>query len=92
MTFDSSMPLVLCHLDLFPSNIILGDDGQVWFIDWEMAGFYPQWFEYAAMREGWEILDRRWQKWIVWFMAGFYEKQLRFICAIGWALNLGILL
>lgn len=91
MTFDSSMPLVLTHLDLFPSNIILGDDGRVWLIDWEFAGYYPQWFEYASMREGWEILGR-WQKWIVGFMAGFYERQLHFIGCIGWALNTGILL
>ncbi|KAI0668279.1 kinase-like domain-containing protein [Trametes maxima] len=91
MTFDSSMPLVLSHMDLFASNIILGDDGKVWFIDWEFAGFYPQWFEYATMREGWHILGR-WQKWIVGFMAGFYEQQLHFISSVAWALNLGILL
>ncbi|RPD81511.1 hypothetical protein L226DRAFT_541250 [Lentinus tigrinus ALCF2SS1-7] len=91
MTFDSSLPLVLTHLDLFPSNIILGDDGQVWLIDWEFAGFYPQWFEYASMREGWEILGR-WQKSIVGFMAGYYERQLQFISCIGWALNTGVLL
>ncbi|GLB36840.1 putative choline/ethanolamine kinase [Lyophyllum shimeji] len=58
MAFDSSLPLVLTHLDLHPNNVIVGDDGRVWLIDWETAGFYPQWFEYASMRAGWDILGR----------------------------------
>ena len=82
--FDSSLPLVLTHLDIHPNNIIIGDDGRVWLIDWEFAGFYPQWFEYASMREGWDILGK-WGVWILGFMAGFYEKQLRFIASIWWA-------
>ena len=91
MTFDSSLPLVLTHLDIHPNNIIIGDDGRVWLIDWEFAGFYPQWFEYASMREGWDILGK-WKVWILGFMAGFYEKQLDFIACIHWALNTGVLL
>ncbi|KAI0074919.1 kinase-like protein [Panus rudis PR-1116 ss-1] len=89
--FDSSMPLVLTHLDLHTTNIIIGDDGRVWLIDWEYAGFYPQWFEYASMRDGWDILGR-WKLWILGFMAGFYERQLHFIFSIGWALNTGVFL
>ena len=91
MTFDSSLPLVLTHLDIHPNNIIIGDDGRVWLIDWEFAGFFPKWFVYASMREGWDILGK-WKVWILGFMAGFYEKQLDFIACIHWALNTGVLL
>lgn len=31
-------------------NIIVGDDGRLWLIDWAWAGFYPPWFEFVAMR------------------------------------------
>jgi len=29
-------------------NIILGKDGKIWSVDWEMSGFYPWWFEYVS--------------------------------------------
>ncbi|KAI0628542.1 hypothetical protein C8Q77DRAFT_1146496 [Trametes polyzona] len=48
--FDAEMPLVLTYLDLHPRNIILGDDGKVWIVDGEAAGYYPHWFEYATLR------------------------------------------
>ena len=91
IVFDSSLPLVFTHLDINPSNIIVGDDSRVWLIDWEFAGFYPQWFEYVTMRQSWDFLGR-WKLWVLGFMAGFYERQLRFIGSIGWALNTGVLL
>ncbi|KAG6808262.1 hypothetical protein H0H93_000344 [Arthromyces matolae] len=48
--FDDSQPLVLTHQDLNLHNIILGEDGQVWIIDWAWAGYYPPWFEYVTMK------------------------------------------
>ncbi|ESK89640.1 hypothetical protein Moror_8611 [Moniliophthora roreri MCA 2997] len=47
----STEPLVFCHMDLVPRNIILGNDGRVWVIDWGFSGYYPAWFEYVAMVE-----------------------------------------
>lgn len=32
--------LVLCHQDLNMRNIIVGDDGRLWQVDWTWAGFY----------------------------------------------------
>ena len=29
------------HADICPRNIILGRDGNLWFIDWEFAGWWP---------------------------------------------------
>ncbi|KAK0191906.1 hypothetical protein F5146DRAFT_954181 [Armillaria mellea] len=49
--FDDTRPLVFTHQDLHMRNLILGNDGQLWVIDWNDAGFYPEWFEGANMRE-----------------------------------------
>lgn len=47
--FAEPQPLVFAHNDLCLRNIVLGEDGQVWIIDWGFAGFYPEFFEYANM-------------------------------------------
>ncbi|KAG5639767.1 hypothetical protein H0H81_000047 [Sphagnurus paluster] len=47
--FTDDAPLVLTHNDLCPRNIILGDDGRLWMIDFGGSGFYPPWFEYLSM-------------------------------------------
>ena len=46
---QAEAPLVVTHGDLVPRNIILGDDGQLWIVDWGSSGIYPIWFEYATM-------------------------------------------
>jgi thiamine kinase-like enzyme len=43
-------PLVLCHLDLAPRNIIWLADGSVCLIDWASAGFYPRFFEVCLLK------------------------------------------
>ncbi|EIW85702.1 hypothetical protein CONPUDRAFT_49132, partial [Coniophora puteana RWD-64-598 SS2] len=88
LAFDSSLPLVLTHFDIAPHNVMVDGNYRVWLIDWEHAGFYPQWFEYVAMYNGW-TLDGRWKRWIVGFVAGFYERQANFISMIGWAIHTG---
>ena len=40
---------VLTHQDISPRNLILDESYRVWVIDWADAGFYPPWFEGAAM-------------------------------------------
>ncbi|EPQ60153.1 hypothetical protein GLOTRDRAFT_67546 [Gloeophyllum trabeum ATCC 11539] len=89
--FDSTAPLVFTHMDLHLRNLILGDDGQLWVIDWEEAGWYPSWFEaasmsiYAKMHPG---SHTSWAKWIP-FVAGSCDKpgQLPFILAISYSLE-----
>ncbi|KAJ3556326.1 hypothetical protein NP233_g12007 [Leucocoprinus birnbaumii] len=39
--FDISEPLVIVHGDFTPRNMILGDDGWLWLIDWGYSGYYP---------------------------------------------------
>ncbi|TVY90081.1 hypothetical protein LAWI1_G007131 [Lachnellula willkommii] len=43
-------PLVLCHLDLAPRNIIWLPDGSVCLVDWASAGFYPRFFEFCLLK------------------------------------------
>ncbi|KUI63527.1 hypothetical protein VM1G_10251 [Cytospora mali] len=38
---------VFTHGDLVPRNILVRDGNVVGFVDWEMAGFYPEYWEYA---------------------------------------------
>lgn len=40
---------VLTHQDISPRNLILGQNGEVWLIDWAHAGAYPPAFESAAL-------------------------------------------
>lgn len=43
-------PLVFCHLDIAPRNIMLLEDGSLCLIDWASAGFYPRLFERCSLR------------------------------------------
>jgi len=89
--FDRSMPLVLTHFDLAPRNLILDNTNRLWVLDWGYAGFYPQWFEVAAMMWDWRQLG--WHgKWTAQFIAGFYQKQLQFFEHISWALTTGFMM
>ena len=49
--FVNAMPkgrgIVLTHGDLVPRNILVRDGNVVAIVDWEMAGFYPEYWEYA---------------------------------------------
>ncbi|KAK2594847.1 hypothetical protein QQS21_007435 [Conoideocrella luteorostrata] len=40
---------VLTHHDLAPRNIMIDASGDAWLLDWDLAGYYPIYFEYASM-------------------------------------------
>ena len=71
-------------------DIMLGDDGKIWLIDFGLSGFYPEWFEYVAMFE-WENLGwlGRLARCII---AGFHHKRAQFIDYISWALDVGYMM
>ena len=75
-------PLVFTHHDLAPRNILLDKSGCLWLVDWDLAGWYPCYFEYAAMHnffipEHWTWLARiRWNL-FTWIAAGRWEKERR---------------
>jgi thiamine kinase-like enzyme len=48
--------IILTHGDISPRNIIVQGSKVVAILDWEMAGFYPEYWEYAKAlyRPAWE--------------------------------------
>jgi serine/threonine protein kinase len=48
--FADSEKLVFTHQDLNLRNLLLGEDGRIWMIDFDSAGLWPEWFEFVAMR------------------------------------------
>ena len=82
--FDNSEPLVLTHQDLNLRNVIVGEDGRLWIVDWGWAGYYPPWFEYVAMRRQNEdemisgTNDEFWKA-LVPFICGPYFSQERWL-------------
>ena len=91
-TFDNSSPLVITHNDLNPRNIIVGEDGCIWLVDWAWSGYYPPWFEYASMANqveneqlgGWH--DRSWYL-IIPFVCGPDFQQHEWLCKAGSGLD-----
>jgi len=62
--------IVMTHGDLSPRNIIVQGSKVVAIVDWEMSGYYPEYWEYvkALYRPAWEsdwIIDRAVEKILV---------------------------
>lgn len=54
----SSRPLVLCHNDLNPKNIMFDSD-RAWLIDWESAGLNDPLFDLAVMMHAQHLSDEQ---------------------------------
>ena len=73
-------PYVLTHHDLAPRNLLLSPSGELWLLDWDLAGFYPIYFEYASMYNfiiphTWGLFARwRWYL-FTWIAAGSYRRD-----------------
>ena len=73
---------VFTHHDLAPQNLLLDSSDQLWLLDWDYAGWYPSYFEYASMQnffipQGWGWLSRiRWHL-FSWITVGRFEQEMR---------------
>ncbi|KAJ2962731.1 hypothetical protein NUW54_g14321 [Trametes sanguinea] len=78
--FDDSQPLVLTHGDLNLRNILVGEGGRLWLIDWGDAGFYPPWFEFVTTRlqqyQGVDPGDWVWDLVIPFICDPYYKQEL----------------
>lgn len=79
--------LVMCHLDLNERNILLDDEGQVWLIDWGLAGAYPPWFEKAQLAWG---AGGGWRMGLIELIGEeAYQAEVDQLLAIGFAFTTG---
>lgn len=72
--------LVFTHNDINMRNVVLGDDGRVWLIDWDWAGFYPVYFEFFAMMIAahdipTETVPRSWRYFIPFIVDPFFDRM-----------------
>ena len=78
---------VFTHHQLTPRNLLVSPSGRLWLLGWDLAGFYPECFEYAAMYnfdipQDWGYLARfRWFLFTV-ISAGYYEADARFLRSV----------
>ncbi len=78
---------VLTHHDLAPRNMQLDDAGQLWLLDWDLAGWYPEYFEYAAMYNFLALCKWPWLARLRWHLftyisVGGYPKEERLLSRI----------
>jgi serine/threonine protein kinase len=57
---------VFIHQDLVPRNMIVDARGCLWIVDWGHAGFYPEYMEYAAMRNP-GVASMQGASWSAWW-------------------------
>jgi len=50
LNIDDSLPFVFTHSHLDAHHFNVGDDGHLWLVDFGLAGFFPEWWEFVAMR------------------------------------------
>lgn len=80
---------VFTHHDLAPRNILLDTSSQLWLLDWDYAGFYPMYFEYASMQnffkpQDWTLIARlRWHL-FTWITVGHSEQAASVLRRVRW--------
>ncbi|KAK0231431.1 kinase-like protein [Armillaria fumosa] len=76
---DKSHKLCFSHCDLNKTNILVTEDGRLAaIIDWEAAGWFPEYWEYTSQvmqNMDSEILAKFWDA-VGVFGKGYYEKEL----------------
>ncbi|KAI1121824.1 hypothetical protein F5Y10DRAFT_282185 [Nemania abortiva] len=73
-------PLVFTHHDLAPRNLMIDSAGDLLIVDWDFAGWYPPFFEFAGMYNFWQPKSWGWigmlrWKLFTWIAIGFYSKE-----------------
>jgi hypothetical protein len=72
-----STPHTLIHGELYPSNVLVTDDGRVCAIDWEMAAIGPGWVDVAALTAGRGWSDDEREVLLGAYAEGMIDEDLR---------------
>lgn len=78
--FVASGPLVFTHQDLGLNNLFLGDDGRLYVVDWEWAGFYPLFMEYLGIQKYEEAMPWLYRKCIPFLTGQFNLARAISVC------------
>ncbi|ELR08485.1 hypothetical protein GMDG_00549 [Pseudogymnoascus destructans 20631-21] len=80
--------LIFTHHGLAPRNLILeASTRNLWVVDWDDAGWYLRYFEFAGMRnfiipQEWGRFDRlRWNL-FTWMTTGWYRRESRMLAEV----------
>ncbi|KAF3903901.1 hypothetical protein ABW20_dc0110080 [Dactylellina cionopaga] len=63
--------IVFTHADLRPANIMIQDGHVVAIVDWEMSGWYPEWWEFAKAFFLWRF-PNDWGTYLLEIMKPYY--------------------
>lgn len=68
--------IVLTHCDLAPRNIIVRDGAIVALVDWEDAGWYPEYWEYIKLFQRQAAMENDWITYAEHIFADVYPDEL----------------
>lgn len=69
--------IVFTHGDLRPANIIVKDGRVTAIIDWEMAGWYPDYWEFAKAFYL-EMFANDWASHLLGVLTPYYQEQVMY--------------
>ena len=88
--FESTCRLVFTHQDLAARNLILDDDDRLWAIDWELAGWYPEYMEYACIASDTGApelpVPQCWKETVLSYLQA-YKREYEMLQSLRWVLD-----
>jgi thiamine kinase-like enzyme len=91
-SLSSNYPLVFTHGDIAPRNFIMDSNNVLWLIDFDRAGWYPAYMEYATIAVEIDPFLQQVEgieEWVQFVLRGIenYDKELKILRLIDWALQ-----
>jgi aminoglycoside phosphotransferase len=88
--FESTCRLVFTHQDLAARNLIVDDNGRLWAIDWELAGWYPEYIEYACIASDTGApklpVPQGWKETVLSYLQS-YKREYEMLQSLRWVLD-----
>jgi aminoglycoside phosphotransferase (APT) family kinase protein len=84
---ERPVPLVLCHNDLNPLNVLFDQGGRLWLVDWEYAGRGEAAFDLASYASQHTLRSRERQMLVQHYRAAGGEVDEARMAAVTWAFD-----